>query len=84
MIMNPNVVMHEGFDGRGILLNPETKQAVTLNRTAVLIWKSLQAGKSVAEIAVLTAKEFDVSEEKAAADIAKFIEQLKTKGLIRD
>jgi hypothetical protein len=84
MIVNPSIVMHEDFDGCGILLNPETKQAVTLNRTAVLIWKSLQAGKSATEIAALIAMEFDVTEEKAAADAAQFIEQLKTRGMIRD
>ena len=84
MIVNPNVVMHEGFDGRSILLNPETRQVVTLNGTALLIWKSLDAGKSVAEIATLLAKEFDVTEEKAAADTAQFIEQMKARDLIRD
>lgn len=84
MLINQNVVLHEDFDGCGILLNPETKQVVTLNRTAILIWKSLQAGKSAAEIASLIVKEFKVTEEKATADAAQFIEQLKARDLIRD
>ena len=49
-----------------------------------LIWKSLQAGKIAAEIASLIVKEFKVTEEKAAADAAQFIEQLKARDLIRD
>jgi len=55
-----------------------------LNSVAVSIWTKLTAGHSPQEISSQVAKEFIVSEEIAAKDVTRFIEQLKRHLLIYD
>ena len=43
-----------------------------LNATSLMIWNGIAAGKSAQEIALALAGKYEVSEEKALADVERF------------
>lgn len=55
---------------------------LSLNETGVIIYEALQKGSIVSEVASILIKEYDVTQKKAMEDIEKFIEQLKSLGII--
>ena len=56
--------------------------ALNLNDSAALIYEQLQAGKTVEETAAAIAAAYDVTPEKALADVQKTIESLREAGVI--
>lgn len=70
-------------DGRTIL-EVAGQPAFELNRVAVGIWTKLATGLSIQEITGQIAAEFGAPEERAARDVATFIELLKDRFLIYD
>ena len=56
--------------------------ALNLNDTAALIFEQLQAGKTVEETAAAMVAAYDVSPEKALADVQKTIDSLREAGVV--
>ncbi|MBR3687814.1 MAG: PqqD family protein [Lentisphaeria bacterium] len=85
MKLNPFAVMAEQFDGTGLVYNPESNGAVALNKTGVYLWSRLKDGATEAElIAGLLEKYDSVTEEKAAADVKAFLEELRSRSLLSE
>lgn len=57
---------------------------LTLNETGVTLWKALEAGGSVEELAKALTAEYEVSMELAMQDAAAFVERLKTVGCLEE
>ena len=57
---------------------------ITLNETGALIWKAVDSGKNVDEIAAEITKEYDIDRETAKNDIAIFIDKMKKESIIED
>ena len=62
--------------------NVSFNSMITLNETGVLICKKLMEGTTENEILSAFLEEYDVSEEKAKADIQAFLETLKKAGIL--
>jgi hypothetical protein len=85
MKLNPFAVMAEQFDGTGLVFNPETNVAVSLNKTGVYLWTRLKDGATEAEMAAgLQEKYSGVTESQAAADVAAFLEELRSRSLLSE
>lgn len=56
--------------------------ALDLNDTAALIFEQLQAGKTIEEAAAALMAEYDVTPEKALADVQKTIDLLREAGVV--
>ena len=56
--------------------------ALNLNDTAALIFEQLQAGKTIEETAAALVAEYDVTPEKALADVQKTIDSLREAGVV--
>ena len=56
--------------------------ALNLNDTAVLIYEQLQAGKTVEETVSALVAAYDVTPEKALADVQETIESLREAGVV--
>ena len=85
MKLNPFAVMAEQFDGTGLVFNPESNAAVSLNKTGVYLWNRLKDGATEAElIAGLLEKYEGVTEEKATADVKAFLEELRSRSLLSE
>lgn len=57
---------------------------ITLNETGALIWKAIDSGKNIDEIAAEITKEYDIDRETAKNDIAVFIDKMKKESIIED
>ena len=85
MKLNPFAVMAEQFDGSGLAFNPESNAAVSLNKTGVYLWNRLKDGASEAEMTAGLLEKYDgVTEEKAAADVKAFLEELRSRSLLSE
>ena len=56
--------------------------ALNLNDTAALIFEQLQAGKTIEEATAALVAEYDVTREKALADVQKTIDSLREAGVV--
>lgn len=54
----------------------------SFNGTGTLIWKLLDTPKTVAELATAVQQEYDVESEQAKRDVAEFVGEMKSVGLI--
>ena len=85
MKLNPFAVMAEQFDGTGLVYNPESNAAVALNKTGVYLWNRLKNGATEAEMTAGLLEKYDgVTEEKAAADVKAFLEELRSRSLLSE
>ena len=85
MKLNPFAVMAEQFDGSGLVFNPESNGAVALNKTGVYLWNLLKNGATEAEMIAGLLEHYDgVTEERAAADVAAFLEELRSRSLLSE
>ena len=57
-------------------------RVVTLNETGVVLWHLLEEGSTQDRLFEALHEQFEVSEEKARADVAIFIETLQSHGII--
>jgi len=55
---------------------------ITMNETGAFIWRLLENGMPVQEIAEALTKDYDVSLDKAVSDTDKFINDLKKKSIL--
>ena len=78
-------MMAEQFDGTGLVFNPESNGAVSLNKTGVYLWNCLKDGASEAEMVSGLLKKYEgVTEEKALADVKAFLEELRSRSLLSE
>lgn len=56
--------------------------ALNLNDTAALIYEQLEAGKSIEETAAALETAYDVTHERALADVQKTIDSLREAGVM--
>ena len=85
MKLNPFAVMAEQFDGTGLVFNPESNAAVSLNKTGVYLWNRLKEGATEAEMIAGLLERYDgVTQEKATADVATFLEALRSRSLLSE
>lgn len=57
---------------------------IRLNEVGAFLWEELQGGTTEADLVKALTSEYDVKEEKATADVQKFLEKLRTKGLLEE
>ena len=84
--MNKDFVLRK-VNGMNVVLptGPKVKDfggALNLNDTAALIFEQLQAGKTAEEAAAAIAAAYDVTPEKALADVQKTIDSLREAGVV--
>lgn len=57
---------------------------ITLNETGVTLWKALELGGTVEDLAKALTNEYDVSMELALRDAAAFVQKLKEAGCLEE
>ncbi|MDY5376783.1 MAG: PqqD family protein [Eubacterium coprostanoligenes] len=57
---------------------------ITLNESGAFFWNALLKDTTVNEVVKKVTSEYDVDEERAKADVEKFIEQLRENNLIEE
>ncbi|WP_026073658.1 PqqD family protein [Acetivibrio cellulolyticus] len=59
------------------------KSMITLNETGAFLWKQLEEEKTFNELQDAMLEEYDVDSETANLDIGKFVEKLKSAGILQ-
>ena len=82
--MHPkNGVVLQEENGEGILFDPLTLLTAWLNDSAILVWKSLEEGKTPEEIALRLSDSFEgLSRENAIQDVTETLESLRLSGFL--
>ena len=85
MKLNPFAIMTNLFDGTGLIFNPNTNAAMSLNKTGVYLWKRLKEGATEEEmISGLMSRYSGVTEEHASADVKAFLQELRNRSLLSE
>ncbi len=67
----------------GVVLDPVSKAYFTLNATGEALWKALEASASEGELVSVLCREFEVDEEQARGDVARWLEELTLAELVQ-
>ena len=85
MKLNPFAIMAEQFDGTGLIFDPNTNAAMSLNKTGVYLWRRVKEGATEAEMASELVQRYSgVTEEQAAADVKAFLQELRNRSLLSE
>jgi SynChlorMet cassette protein ScmD len=79
---DPLVVLREEFDDWAVLFHPLTGEAVGTNPVGVAIWKALNGQRTLKEIAISIATQFDDAHDTVLEDTLDFVENLFRKMLV--
>lgn len=80
--LNDSEVTAEVFDGEAIILNLATGAYYSIDKAGGLIWTSIAAGHSVEETAATLVTRYDVSPERARADVERVTDELIREKLV--
>ena len=70
------------YDGRAVIITPEDSRLHTLNEVGTLVWEVADGRTPIREIVVRVCREFDVTAERATADVETFVAELVGRGLL--
>jgi len=77
--------MAEQFDETGLIFDPNTNAAMSVNKTGVYLWNCLKEGVTETEmVAGLLERYSDVTKEQAAADVKAFLQELRNRSLLSE
>ena len=77
-----HVVVTDFDGGEGILVDLNTKKYYQLNETAMVVWKALEQGKSVGEIADDITANYEVAPENATRSVERILANFQTYKLL--
>lgn len=76
-------VAHREIEGQVVLLLPEDYELYTLNNSGKLVWNGLLEGRTAGEMATQLAETYEISLERASADVAVLLRDLEARGVVR-
>jgi hypothetical protein len=78
-----NIVASHLDDGDGVLVDLNTRQYYQLNESAMLIWRALEKGSSLSQIADQITATYEVTNDRAIASAETLLRQLQKRKLLR-
>jgi len=70
------------IEGEAVILSLDTKVFRGLNAVGSRVWELIDGRNGMDEIVEVITREFDVTRERAAADVGAFVQQLLDKSLV--
>lgn len=70
------------LEGQAVILDLEGHKLMGLNPTGSVVWGFLDGRHTLAQIAAAVAEQFEVSVERAVADVTAFVALLSERGLV--
>ncbi len=77
-----HVVVTDFDGGEGILVDLNTKKYYQLNETAMIVWKGLEKGKTMSEIADDITSVYEVALDKAQVSVERIVDNFQTYKLL--
>jgi hypothetical protein len=69
------------FDGELVILDLAAGEYLTLDAIGSALWKGLEAGRTVDEVARQVVAEYEVTVEQATADLESLVDDFVARGL---
>lgn len=73
-----HVVVTDFDGGEGILVDLNTKKYYQLNETAMIVWKGLEKGKTMGEIAADITSSYEVALDRAQVSVERIVDNFQT------
>ncbi len=70
------------FAGEGVLLDLRTSMYLATNPAATILWRHLDNGTTETAMAAALVDAFDITSERAAADVRKFLADCRERNLL--
>ncbi len=70
------------MDDQILVLLPKKNTVHELNATASFLWKNIDGARTPEDLLNLLMDEFEVAREEASQDLAAFVNEMKTQGLL--
>jgi len=70
------------FDEELVILDLQGGEYYALDPIGTMLWQGLASGQTIEEIAADVVREFDVTRERAIADLVALADDLLTRGLL--
>ena len=82
--LNPgkHVVVTDFDGGEGILVDLNTKKYYQLNETAMIVWKGLEKGQTMGEIANDITSSYEVALDRARVSVERIVDNFQTYKLL--
>jgi Coenzyme PQQ synthesis protein D (PqqD) len=80
-MISPEISYRE-IEGQLLLLTPDDDALLTLNATGAAVWALLAEGADVNAMADRLARNYDITPERALADIEEFVSELVEKHIV--
>ena len=77
-----HVVVTDFDGGEGILVDLNTKKYFQLNETAMVVWRGLEQGKSVGEIADDITGQYEIALANATRSVERIVDNFRTYKLL--
>jgi len=77
-----HVVVTDFDGGEGILVDLNTKKYFQLNETAMIVWKGLEQGKTVGQIANDITDSYEVALDTATISVERILDSFQTYKLL--
>lgn len=77
-----HVVVTDFDGGEGILVDLNTKKYFQLNETAMVVWKGLEQGKTVGEIAHDITAQYEVAQDNAVRSVERILDNFQSYKLL--
>ncbi|HSK64136.1 MAG TPA: PqqD family protein [Pyrinomonadaceae bacterium] len=82
LVAAKHVVVTDFDGGEGILVDLNTKRYYQLNESAMIVWKGLEQGKTIKEIADDFTATYEVEADHAAASVQRLVDSFQTYKLV--
>jgi hypothetical protein len=77
-------VVSEVIDGEVVAIDLESGRYYSLEGAAARAWEAIQAGADLSEVAAAVAAEAGIGPDEARPDVAAFLAELQSEGLLLD
>lgn len=82
LIPGKHVVVTDFDGGEGILVDLNTKKYFQLNETAMVVWKGLEQGKTLGQIADDITGQYEVALDNATRSVERIVDNFRTYKLV--
>lgn len=82
LVPGKHVVVTDFDGGEGILVDLNTRKYFQLNETAMVVWKGLEHGKTVGEIASDITSKYEVALDNATRSVERILDNFQSYKLL--
>jgi coenzyme PQQ synthesis protein D (PqqD) len=80
--LRPDALSWREVDGELVAIDTLTSTYLGANPTGLLLWEALAAGATRDDLASRLVETYGIDRERAEADVDRFLEALRTRGLL--